>query len=245
MEHTTKPWHYALNGTVRPPRAQITVDPFSVVAVDDDTGYTDFTFSIANNEIACWAQSQFEWNIDRLKNVVRHILEAKFSMFGFVFGNGYEIEIDAVLTPNLDTHRVYGIDVAALRHQGSLDEAYAEVDRLGKIVQQEFGALVTRSLIDFSSALKDPIDAAFYCYRAIEGLCNHNAFRLGMDERSKKASKWEEFRKIVNVDRDLIDQIKADADPLRHNSVGTFTHTVNEHQLKIAKNIMSAYFKRL
>jgi hypothetical protein len=95
---------YLLQGLVLPERAQLSLQ-FAVEFSHVASGVTGVArISLVLNQIAVWIESEHDWDIFDLRNVVKNILQTQLAMVGYLTGYAYDVELTRVL--NRRTFRV-------------------------------------------------------------------------------------------------------------------------------------------
>jgi hypothetical protein len=171
--------------------------------------------SVVLNELAVWVDSQTEWDIFDLRNVVKTIVLNELAIVGYLKGYAYDLELTRMLSQSRGIDQVFGIDIPCLaqrRQSINLSEALAKLR--DKTVGPD-GVFIHRCFNDLVSSMKHADDTGFYCYRAIESLRHHCAALHGLSA-DDKAKQWEKFREVSGSDEQTLLTIKAAADPLRH-----------------------------
>lgn len=91
--------------------------------------------------------------------------------------------------------------------------------------------------------MKHADDTGFYCYRAIESLRHHCAAVNSLTDESK-TKQWERFREVAGCDEQILREIKAAADPLRHGQIVGSTSADRERLFTITWDIVDSYLLR-
>jgi hypothetical protein len=174
--------------------------------------------SIVLNQVVVWVESEHDWDIFDLRNVVKHIVRGELAMVGYLKGYAYEFEITRVLNRSRGIDYVFGIDVPCIAERSQSVDLPEALSRLREEANGPNGVFLRRCFADLASSMKDADDTGFYCYRAIESLRHHCAavHDLPATDTSKQ---WEKFREVAGRDQETLLYIKAAADPLRHGGV--------------------------
>lgn len=213
---------YIFHGVVLPERAQLSRQ-FAV-------GFTHFTsgieadakVSIVLNQVAVWVNSEYEWNIFDLRNVVKNIVQSDLDMIGYYKGYAYDFQITRVLNQSRNIDWVFGIDIACLVERNKLVDLDSELTKLHNKLLGPNGIFLTRCFNDLVSAMKNADDTGFYCYRAIESLRHHCSSIHGLS-LLEPAAQWAKFRTVAGCDEETLRAIKQAADPVRHGQVAGLT----------------------
>lgn len=157
-----------------------------------------------------------------LKNDLRDLISQSASIFGYLLGRYYDVEITRAINPEIGLDIVFGIAIPCLENridEGKVDHALKNITLK---LNEQFGHLLRRAFDDLASSMKHPIDTAFYCYRAIETLRLHSAYRNNLENRPK-IEQWIKFREESSISKEDIDEIKLLADPIRHGEIRPIT----------------------
>lgn len=207
---------YFFNDVVLPERAQLSLPSFTFGfshAVSGANGIAKV--SIVLNQIAIWIESEHDWDIFDLRNVVGNIIQNYLAMVGYLKGYAYDFEITRVLSQSRKIDYVFGIDIPCL---AELNKSVDLQDALSKLRDKTIGPngiFLSRCFSDLVSAMKHADDTGFYCYRAIESLRHHCAVAHGLSA-ANKLKQWGKFREVSGCEEQTLRFIKAAADPLRH-----------------------------
>ncbi len=206
---------YYFQGVVLPERAQLSLHftlSFSHIT-SRVAGVAKV--SIVLNQVAVWIESDHEWDIFDLRNVVKNLVQSNLDMVGYIKGYSYDFEITRVLNPSRSVDYVFGIDIPCLADRNKSLDLNAELIKLREKTVGQNGVFLARCFSDLASAMKNADDTGFYCYRAIESLRHHCAAIHGLSS-SDKSTQWKKFREVIVCDENMLLSIKQAADPLRH-----------------------------
>lgn len=231
---------YIFQGIVLPERAQLSLQ-FTVGFEHLSSGIKAAArVSILLNQVVVWIETEHDWDIFDLRNVVANIVQGHLQMVGYLKGFAYDFELTRVLNQERSTDYVFGIDIPCLAARG------AEIDlsdALSKLRDKTFGTsgvYLIRCFSDLNSAMKHADDTGFYCYRAIESLRHHCAAINSLTEESKSIQ-WAKFREIAGCEEQILREIKAAADPLRHGQFVDSTSANRERLFTITWNTVDSY----
>jgi hypothetical protein len=153
---------------------------------------------------------------------------------GFSLGSGYGYEIRQVIGADGVPH-VFGVrpvdqegNTLGFDHES---DSYMRALRLA-VIDPHFA----RALRDYTQAIPDFIDCAFYCYRAVESL------KATFSEEGP--NQWASMRTSLSITRDVIDRVKKFADPIRHgdwNCSPVTTPMDRWEILSTTKTILASY----
>ena len=208
---------YLFSGVVLPERAQLSLKFALKFSQLGSEKIAVAKVSILLNQIAVWIESEHDWNIFDLRNVVKNIVQNHLAMAGYLKGYAYDFEITRVLSQSREIDYVFGIDVPCLAENGQSVELEEALPKLAVKTLGPNGLLLNRCFSDLVSAMKHADDTGFYCYRAIESLWNHCAVAHGLSA-ANKTEKWKKFREISGSEEHTLRTIKSAADPLRHGN---------------------------
>lgn len=206
---------YLFHGIVLPERAQLSLQ-FALEFTHVASGSIGVAkVSIILNQVAVWVESEHDWDIFDLRNVVKNILQSHLAMVGYLKGYAYDFEATRVLNQSRGIDYVFGIDIPCLAERGKSVELQEALPKLrGKTIGPN-GVFLNRCFSDLASSMKHADDTGFYCYRALESLRHHCAAAHGLS-KAEKSQQWKRFREVAGCDEQTLRSIKAAADPLRH-----------------------------
>lgn len=171
--------------------------------------------SIILNQVAVRIESEHDWDIFDLRNVVNNIVRNRLAMVGYLMGYAYDLEVTRVLNQSREIDYVFGIDIPCIAERGKVTDLQNALIKLLNKTIGENGVFLNRCFADLVSAMKCADDTGFYCYRAIESLRHHCASVHGLSG-AEKSKQWEKFREVSRCEEDTLRAIKTSADPLRH-----------------------------
>lgn len=213
---------YFFQGVVLPERAQLSLQ-FTLSFSHITSGVAGIAkVSIVLNQAAVWIESDHEWDIFDLRNVVKNLVQSHLDIVGYVKGYAYDFEISRVLNQSRSVDYVFGIDIPCLVERGKSLDLNAELIKLRDKTIGPNGVFLNRCFSDLVSAMKHADDTGFYCYRAIESLRHHCAAIHGLTS-SEKSTQWDKFREVAVCDEKALRAIKQAADPLRHGETAGIT----------------------
>jgi hypothetical protein len=209
---------YLFYGVVLPERAQLTLQ--FTVGVSHIASRVEGTakVSIILNQAAVAVESEHNWDIFDLRNVVKNIVQNHLAMVGYLMGYAYDFEVTRVLNQSHEIDYVFGIDIPCLAERNKDIDLPVALASLGEKTLGPNGMLLNRCFSDLTASMKHADDTAFYCYRAIESLRHHCAAKHNLSDASK-TTQWEKFREVSGCTEEVLRQIKVAADPLRHGEV--------------------------
>jgi hypothetical protein len=206
---------YIFFGVVLPERAHLTLQ-FSVNfshLVSDGNGTAKV--SILLNQTVVSIESEHEWDVFDLRNIVKNIVQNYLAMVGYLTGNAYDLEITRVLNQSRGVDYVFGIDIPCLAQRNKGINVQDSLLQLRDKTTGKNGVFLNRCFADLVSSMKHADDTGFYCYRSIESLRHHCAALHGLTDAGK-AQQWEKFREVSGATEAILRSIKLAADPLRH-----------------------------
>jgi hypothetical protein len=235
---------YLFHGVVLPERAQLSLT-FGVKFSHLASGITaEAQVSVVLNQAAVWVESEHNWDIFDLRNVVKNIVQGHLAMIGYLKGYAYDVEITRVLSRERRIDYVFGIDIPCVVNRNPNIDLNEALLRLREKTTGENGVFLHRCFDDLVSAMKHADDTGFYCYRAIESLRHHCASLNGCREASK-AKQWETFREVAVVEEKSIRSIKLAADPLRHGEPGAVATIDRAELFNSTWGIVDAYLNKI
>ncbi len=206
---------FYFQGVILPERAKLSFSYEMDFSTKDVADPIRMKVDIINNQLAVWVDSNLNWDIFDLRNIVRNLVQNHLNMLGYLKGYAYDLEIIRVINRSKNIDYVFGIEIPCLEKRGKDVNLDIEIPFLREKTSGELGKFINRCLNDLVSAMKDADDTGFYCYRAIESLRHHcsNSHNIS---KEKKSVQWDKFRKISKTSLEDINKIKISANSLRH-----------------------------
>lgn len=233
---------YLFQGVVLPERAQLTLK-FELAFSHIASGVGGMAkVSILLNQVAVLVESEHEWDIFDLRNVVKNIVQSHLAMVGYLKGYAYDFEVTRVLNQSRGIDYVFGIDIPCLAERGKSVDLQEALIRLLEKTTGPNGVFLHRCFNDLVSSMKHADDTGFYCYRAIESLRHHCAAIHNLSS-ADKSKQWEKFREVAGCSEKTLRSIKFAADPVRH---GEAAGTTSEDRATVFTNtwdVVDAYLK--
>jgi hypothetical protein len=218
-------YRYFLDGIVQPERAQIPDHRISVKfrhAASSVDAKADVRILL--NQVAVWVETDIEWNPLDLRNAIRYLVQLEMDMVGYAVGHAYDVEIRRAICPEIGLDQVFGIDVPCISalHRGV--DLNARIAAMRPKLQGESGVFIHRCLRDLITAMKEPDDVAFHCYRAIESLRQHCIVTRSLDPKDK-ATQWHTLRQIAGCDESATRLLETAARAPRHGEPDVIPET--------------------
>lgn len=235
---------YLFYGVVLPERAQLSLQ-FSL-GFEHLSSRISATakVSVILNQVAVWVESENEWDIFDLRNVVKNIVQTHLAMLGYLKGYAYDFEVTRVLNPSRSIDYVFGIDIPCLADRGQAVDVEAELLKLREKTTGANGVFLHRCFNDLVSAMKHADDTGFYCYRAVESLRHHCAAVHSLSAMDK-SKQWEKFREVAGCNEDILRTIKVAADPLRHGVPAGGTSDDRAKLFNTTWDVVDGYLKKV
>jgi hypothetical protein len=235
---------YLFLGLVLPERAPLTLQIPGKTKYANPSITAELEISIWLNQVVVWAKTESECNIFDLGNLVREVLQTEIAIIGYLKGYTFTIEIRRVLNPDFNVDYVFGIDILYIEERNQSIDLSLRFNAIREKLIGEEGILVSRCFKDLISAMNEPGDTGFYCYRAIESLLQHYIVKHKVisDNRS---SQWKMFREFIQCEKQDILSLKEAADPIRH---GKSMHVTSEYRRTLLLktwDIVDSYIEKI
>lgn len=204
----------------------------------------DAQISIILNQVAVWVDSNTEWNIFDLRNVVKIIVQNEIAIIGYLKGYAYEVEIRRILQSELGIDYVFGIDIPCIAERNKSINPLEKITTIRKKIIGSDGIFLHRCFNDLVMAMKNPDDTGFYCYRAIESLREHCTAKFNINTNNLPLQ-WEKLREIAKCDKETIIFIKEKADAVRHGGFTSITSEIREELFLKTWDIVDSYVENI
>ncbi|MEC5405800.1 hypothetical protein VOM14_09525 [Paraburkholderia sp. MPAMCS5] len=209
-------YRYFLDGMVHPERAQIPDHRISAKFLHAASGIdAKADVRIILNQVAVWVETDVEWNPLDLRNAVRYFVQLEMDMVGYVLGHTYDVEIRRAICPEVGFDQVFGINVPCITELHRGVDLNTRIAAMRPKLQGESGVFLHRCLRDLITAMKEPDDVAFHCYRAVESLRQHCIATRSLDPKDK-ATQWKTLREIAGCDESATRLLERAAQATRH-----------------------------
>jgi hypothetical protein len=234
-------YKYFLDGLVHPERAQVIDHQISAKFMHPASGAEgEIKLRILLNQIAVWVETAVEWKPLDLRNVVRHFVQLEVDLMGYLLGRTYEVEMRRMICPEIDLDLVFGIEVGCISARAQGIDLHARVAAIRPKLAGESGGLLHRCLRDLISALKEPEEVGFLCYRAIESLRHHCIVTRSLDPKDK-TTQWKTLREIAGCDESATRLLEKAAQATRHGETVIVLEAENVKLLTTAWDIADGY----
>jgi hypothetical protein len=233
---------YILVGTIRPERAALNLTTIATLATLDSGNSLEIDVSIILSQLRVTVLSPQAIDKFDLRNIVSGVLRDLLAQLGFLWGVAYRVEIDRLLSESAENDWVFGVDIAGLTRELNLEDVSGQLLLMRELYSREEGRYLQRALRDLISAMEEPFDTEFYCYRAMEALMLHHNFIVGTIN-SNPAAKWTAFRDFSGIEESGLRRLQRISEELRH---GNFPSEDRDaafrfESLKFAWDSVSAY----
>ncbi len=234
---------YTFVGVVLPERAQLSFNfDIKMHLLEGDEAY--FKCSIVNNQLLAIITLDAEVDIMTLRNIAHYVIQTNLSLLGFYSGVFYDVKIDRIYNGDLSVDYVYGVANKDIHdYWGEINESEM-INKFRPKTVGSAGVLLNRAFNDLMNALRSADDAAFFCYRAIESLRNHNSLMKSVNSK-KDIHQWESFKATSGCTREEIDEVKKFADDLRHGTPVAITADEVKNVLVTTWEIVRKYLDKL
>jgi hypothetical protein len=235
---------YVFFGVVLPERAQISLG-FGLTLSHVTTGkICTAKVSIRLNQVVVWVESEHEWDIYDLRNIVKNLLQTNLAMVGYLKGYAYDVDVTRVICQSRHVDQVFGIDIPCISERNKSLDLQVELNKLLDKNNGQNVVFLHRCFNDLVSSMKDADDTGFYCYRAIESLRHHCAATHGLSSDTK-SKQWEKFREVAACDEQALDAIKSAAVAVRHGEVVKISSSDRSTLFTKTWDIVDGYLKNI
>jgi len=185
-----------------------------------------------------------EWDIFDLKNVAQHITQSHISIFGYLKGYAYSVEITRIINYERGVDYVFGVDIPCISKPRENIDFSRAWEKIKPNIAGENGIFLIRCFNDLSSAMKYADDTGFYCYRAIEALRHHCAAINSLSGKERDLQ-WKKFREVSGVQERDIRELSNSAQAIRHGGIDPVTGRDREAIFISTWNIVDAYIAKI
>lgn len=236
---------YFFEGVIYPERAHLSIPKYSLSFLHPTSKLTaEVAVSVILNHAAVWVDTQAEWDIYDLRNIILTILQYELSVIGYLKGLAYSVEVRRVINLERNVDYVFGIDMPCIAERNKAINLDSAIPEMRKKLGGALGVYVHRCLTGLNDAMKEPNDTGFFCYRAIESLRHHCAAKFNLDPQDK-SEHWKKFREMAKCDEATLRTIKESGDALRHGDVSSVTSADRAKLLKTTWDVVEAYLSAI
>ncbi len=181
-----------------------------------------------------------EATMPTLRNLVENDIRVATDLAGFQWGGSFDVDISSAVSDE-GTTVVFGSTIPILTHKRQGQSNSVESGLFFDAVNSIPARMV---LANFRQAIRNPVDTAFFCYRAIEAMMQDVKTP---DERGKRLSNsqegvvWERLRNFLHIDRTALNAIKAHANDPRHGRVSQITDAERAKVFTLTDDIIRRY----
>jgi hypothetical protein len=214
-------------GRVHPERADVRFTPVTWLREGGDR----ITVCCDASQIAVVADFQARIDYVTALITVKQVVDAVVSALALALGTGYWVELIQLLEEDGSAH-VFGVRPGNLSFEPSDPVFHAAAELSKKDIFFRF------ALRDYAAAMRETLDCAFFCYRAIEAIEGSFAAATGQDG-------WSIMHATLGTTRDRIEQVvKVFADPVRHGnwfSLRPTTSGQRNEMLQVTREVLARY----
>ncbi len=179
-------------GRILPERANLNIEmPGSIESRLVDGSVLRLRIKVLFNQILIEVEhddDQLPIDLHTVRNILRNEVEVLASIAGFLAGYSFHTEITSVMSAELETSMVYGIDAPVLKNRNAQTDQGRAVNALAELSHGSDDARhIRRCLLDLSLAISQAEDSAFHCFRALEAL--RFTFQNG-DGKEAESTAW-------------------------------------------------------
>jgi hypothetical protein len=234
---------YRFVGRLLPERADVKllIPPFDYESKDKNfrgTVYLEIIYSQIN--VIFKTTSEIN-NINTLKNYIEDSVRLHVDAFGYLNGCGYDIEIIGMLDTN-NHEELFSVDFNPI-YKKRAERTKNFLKLLSLFNGTEQGNFLQLTFSDLREAIKKPKDTGFFCYRALESICQY--FANQMNNSKSNSDVWEIMKSELNYSYDLKEEIKVKSDDIRHGKSVYTSGQDRDKLLEITWDIIDRFVKYL
>lgn len=210
---------YIFSGKVLPERTVVGLGPFhDLFFKQQDVNIEgNLTFSIQHSIISIRFETEKAISdYFTLRVYISRVVQFFVDILGYELSCGYRIEVTQL---NYPEHIVFGVgENFSEKSQETID--YNVINIIDTFLSKDNRDLEMNYLMLILSDIREAIIQThmtpFYCFRAIESIKKFFGTKYDIKKDDKQ---WEKLREELNVERNIIDQVKEFADPIRHGDI--------------------------
>jgi len=176
-------------------------------------------------------------DIETLRNLLENDVRILTDLIGYLRGGSFDVDFVSAVSDD-GSSVTFGITNPALlgARQGPLGEI--DSDLLRSVALDTPARMV---LANFREAVRSPVDTGFFCYRAIEAMMRS----MKTSPKDSDKTSWDLLRTRLQVDRPVIDAIKAHADDARHGNISSISDDERGKVFRLSDEIVRRYLTYL
>ncbi|SRR5579871_809648 len=176
-------------------------------------------------------------DIHTLRNLVENDIRILTDLIGYLHGGSFDIDFVSAVADD-GKAVIFGMTIPVLKE--TRKEPATEI--AGDLLQSVAGDISARMVLaDFREAIRTPVGTGFFCYRAIEAIMQ--SMKTNPKDDDKPA--WALLRARLQIDRPVIDEIKAHADYPRHGKVSSISDDERANVFRLTDEIVRRYLTYL
>lgn len=172
-----------------------------------------------------------------LRNLVENHIRYITDLIGYLHGGSFDVDIVSAVGDE-GSAVVFGITVPVLEESRKGQPGEIAADLMQAVAESIPARMV---LARFREAIRSPVDTGFFCYRAIETMMQ--SMKANPNDNDKTS--WDLLRRQLQVDRGVIDAIKAYADDPRHGKVSSIRDDERAKVFRLTDEIVRRYLTYL
>jgi hypothetical protein len=176
-------------------------------------------------------------DIHTLRNLVENDVRFFTDLIGYLHGGSFDVDFVSAVGDD-GSAVVFGITIPALVEARKEPGGEIANDLLQAVAESVPARMV---LAGFREAIRSPVDTGFFCYRAIEAMMRS----MKTSPKDSDKTSWDLLRTRLQVDRPVIDAIKAHADDPRHGNISTISDEERAKVFRLTDEIVRRYLTYL
>jgi hypothetical protein len=233
---------YTFLDIAHPERALLSVGKKRLKFSDSEDVSHFAEIEIILNRISVHIETEKEWNLEDLKNTVKNLILNVVNIFGYLHGLAYEVEVSQVINCEKNVNYVFGVQTAAIAEISGKENQEEKFQKIQNCLVGKEGFYLSRALNDFTEAMKNPMDTAFHCRRAVESLRQIIKHRYPLEKNVK--SQWEKLADLIGFSMKDIEELKLEAEAQRHGDHKSMSGNKRIEFMVKTWNILNTFFEK-
>jgi len=183
-------------------------------------------------------ESNFDEDLETLKNTLEYLVGGIINTANYFYGYA----VDVVLESGGNISKEIYTFPPRIRFLKESDRSLPILDLLSFVMKTP---ALHRAINDLKSAIKNPMDVGFYCFRAIEAIRQN--FLEDNEEDTDKAKKksWEQMNEKLKINKTYYSKINDNANITRHGKVTSVAGSDMEEILIKAWTVVDRFIMHL
>jgi hypothetical protein len=234
---------FTFTGRVHPERYDFGMAGLPRLTISEPAGIqSHYRFQLDHSQMTVQVQTNGVKSILDLNNAANDLARIALDALGYIWSAALDLEIVSCVDPDGQLH-VFNtaFDGLGFREQGTGAEE-REHATLNILIHRAISSEAIRQAIkDLRSAIREPSDTVFHCYRAVEAI-RQEYFGTGRtDTAVARRASWDRLRKATGVQESDLRWLEELATRRRHGEPVSVSHETRERAIRLARGVLKQH----